>query len=212
MHGMNIEMEWICNILWIILCVYIGRYNAYVLDKQYSDPGGKPIYITIPNNWRWAFRFQESSYNNKIWRVSFFFALLGYLFGIIERVLLLCAIKSELKDRIFDISYEVFCWYIFLSLMVMIIGTFGYEYNMRIAYDYDWVTYFQEGIFQKSKRRCKVINQIDEETYEIILGRFGKRIYRAEAEGPMEIGDKKYAIHFYHSLEKNTPYWIIKNY
>ena len=208
------EGEMFYILLWTILCFYIGRYNAYIIDKQNSDLGGKPVFVVVPDKWKWLFRFQKNSYvrKNKLLKISVVLCLIGYAFAIIELFLLIYAIIAGVTTIISKMAFLVFIVFMGIFMIIMCGASIRYEYNMSIAYDYDWITYFQEGLVQKSKRRCKVVSQLTEGTYEITFGRYGKRRFRAETDVPVEIGDQKYAVHYYHSLDSDEPFWVIKNY
>lgn len=75
-------------------------------------------------------------------------------------------------------------------------------------YDCDWITQLQEILTIYPKRRCVVVSQINSSTYEIILGRFGRRIHIAKSTIPVVVGAKMFAVH---SNEHGSPFWTIKD-
>ena len=83
-----------------------------------------------------------------------------------------------------------------------------YERNLQLSYDCDWITQLQEILTIYPKRRCVVVSQVNSSTYEIILGRLGRRIHIAKSTIPVVIGAKMFAVH---SNEHGSPFWTIKD-
>ena len=201
-------------ILFICLTVWTGREVGDVIDKQNRDVGGNPCFLKISDKWRWLFRFQKKLYTDKftILRASVILHLLGYLSAIIEFMLFIIALITNNLKIISVVPQIYFTSTIFGMLCVFFPDSIRYFYYMHKSYQYDWITDFKEQLVQNSKRRCKVVSKLDDNTFEITLGRLGKKKFRASADVPVEVGDEKVAVHVYHSLDENAPFWVIKNF
>lgn len=201
----GIEFLWL-----IIMCIYSGREMGSAIDKENRNSAGKPAFIFIPDKWKWLFRNRVNTYagKNKILRVSFIIQLLGYLFAFFEIVLFVSFLFCK-KERLTTFSFQLYIFYALISIFLGGVSSYIYERNMQTAYDYDWITYFQEAFSLYSKRSCRIIDKKNESTYEIVIGAFCKHKYLATAECQVEIGEKKYAIHVY---DKAGPYWIIRSF
>lgn len=211
----NQQDEWgiFIVIWWFIMSIYSGRLLGYTMDKQNREVGGKPIFVSIPEKWRWAFRFRNESYTDKykILRASAVFQLLGYLFSSVEILILIIMIFNKTLD-LTALATSVYVIFMLSGFFfVLLPNRVRYNYYMRRTYDYDWITYCKEQFGGRTKRPCKIVSKINENTYEITLGRFGKHKYRANADIKVKIGEKMYAVHMDHSVDENVPYWKIKN-
>lgn len=195
-------------IIWVIMFIWIGYDGGYTIDKQYREPGGKPIFINIPDRWKWLFKFQTNTYIRKIVRPGFSTYLLGYLFAALEIILLFITLNLEEWQLLIKIADGLVYLFVFLCFVIVMPDIMMYEKNMRNTYDYDWITYFQEGFSLNPKRRCHIVKHIEGTTYEIALGYRNKRKYLAEVVVPVNVGEMKYAVHVY---DEKRPYWIIKN-
>ena len=201
---------------WCLTCFYTGREVGAKIDLQNRDVGGKPKLVQIP--WKWQSIFKQRQglymYDNKILKASVLSHLLGYTFAMIELILFVIGICFQMKSKIVIVADS--CFFVFILVMafgVLLPDGIRYEKNMQKAYDYDWITSFQEALTQKSKRKCTIISVIDERTCEIeFLKGIKKHRFYAETEFPVEIGEIKYALHYYHPIDEDKPYWIIKNY
>lgn len=201
-------------ILSIVFCIWFGRDSGYVIDRQNRDPGGKPEFVIVPLKYRWLFKFQNKMYSDKytILKASVAFHLLGYFFGIVETVVLVVFILTE-NTQLIPISIS-------FAILNIAIGVFfiqfpdssRYDRNMRETYDYDYITYYKQQLTGNSKRRCRIVSQIDEHTYEITIGLFGKKKFRAISDVAVNIGDMQYAVHMGYLMDDNMPYWKIKTY
>lgn len=200
-------MDLILIIILIFICAWGDRDFGYIFDKQNREPEGKPQFIDVPVKWRWMFRFQNETYadGNKILKASVVVHLLGYFFSFLEIIILLCTVVGDTR-KLADLSMGIFLLHeVILAIYIFPIGL-KYEKNLRKAYDYDWITFVQEIFFENPRRRCKIIEKIDENTYEIKVGRY---VYLAKSKKPVNTEERLYA---YHRYDEGKPYWIIKNY
>lgn len=191
-------------IFWIVMSIYSGRYLGYTMDMENSDIGGRPMFVIIPQKWRWLFRFRNQVYADKykLLIASVAFQLLGYFCSVVEITILLVMVLNK-NLNLTSLATLVYVIYMLIGIFCIFFpNNIRYDYYMRRTYDYDWITYFKEELNIRPKRTCRIVSQIDENTYEITLGRFGKKKHQANADMQVKIGEKKYAVHIEHSLDK----------
>ena len=101
---------------WMLICVFIGREVGCSIDRQNRDIGGKPKFATIPKKWRWIFKQKQNTYaeKTKILKASIMSHLIGYLFGLIEMILLVVGIISHVNSKILFVADALF--YLFIII------------------------------------------------------------------------------------------------
>lgn len=195
--------------------IWGGRNLGYTIDKQYRDPGGKPIYVVLPLKYRSFFKINENTYFSKDnpLRVSICIQFVAYIFAFVELGVLLCGIISGRYIFFSNAATKFFVIGMFLIGFV-IAAPYVYKYNQNMykTYEYDWITALQEGLFQYSKRKCKIIKKINDNIYQIEVGILKKHKYIAESMFVIEEGTMLYAVHYYHSKDISGPFWEIKKF
>lgn len=192
----------------IISAIEMGR----VIDQQYSDIGGKPEFVEIPQKWRWLFYKSKDSYkqSNKLVKMSLIVYLVGYIGFVIQMIVIFLGFIS---GRFGQINYISWCILVIHEVLNVIIGlTMGHKYNknMRKSYDYDFLSYYIEQIKGVCKRKCRVVDVIDEHICEIEIGRFKKRRFKATTEIKVKVGEERYAMHYNHPIDLDEPYWEVR--
>ncbi len=194
--------------LWAVVCFFVGRSVGKTIDIQYREQEGKPALVTIPDRWKKLFHFRYF-FGNEVVREGIVTQILGYLFAVAELVVLvLAAILKRIMSFVWVADWLLIFWGLIVTLAVLLPMDIRYEHNLRLAYDCDWITQLQEMLTIYPKRRCVVVSQINTSTYEIILGRWGKRKHIAKSTNPIVVGARMFAVH---SNEHGAPFWTIKD-
>lgn len=192
---------------WGIVCFFTGRSVGNTVDIQYREKEGKPQFIKIAQQNKSLFRFKYIG-GTEVVREGLITQILGYIFSIIETILLILAIIVRDFQRLALIAdWLVILFAAIVTFVVLLPMHFKYQHYIRVAYDCDWITQFQEAFTLYPKRRCRIISEIDSSTYEIMLSRWGKKRL-AKADIPVTVGAVMFAVH---SNEQGFPFWTIKN-
>lgn len=189
-------------------CWYTGRSVGNIVDIQYREPEGQPKFVRIPEQNKWMFYFRYST-GIKVVKEGLISHILGYFFFALELCVFVLASISGEKNTYARAAY----WMFFLFVGVLGIGVLlpmgiRYERNMQTAFDCDWITHLQEALTVLPKRRCTVISEVNAATYEIRLGRWGRKKRLARTSVPVTVGSKMYAVH---SNEHGSPFWTIRD-
>lgn len=203
------EFEVLEILFCFFMCLYMARECGSRIDKENRQSAGKPVFISIPDKWRWLFCNKVNSYagRTKILRVSFVIHLLGYLSASIELLFLLMYLYYGTEEFV-TFSFRVWLLCGLLVSGISLVSSYIYESNLQRAYDYDWITYWQEGIQSFSKRKCRVIDKKDDGIYVITIG-VCKHRHLAISEFSVGINENLYAIHIYN---EDGPCWELRKY
>lgn len=193
---------------WSVVCFFIGRSVGKTIDIQYREAEGQPKLVKIPAHMKWLFYFRYLS-GTEVVQEGLIAQVGGYIFSVLELIVFFLA-RVWGADELF---VEIADWLIIVYAVILCIGillpmSIRYEHNLQVAYDRDWVTRLQEVLTLYPKRRCKITAQVGPATYEIVLGRWGKKKRIAKASVPVDVGTHMYAVH---SNEQGFPFWTIKN-
>lgn len=190
-----------------MICFFSCRNAGKRMNNQYRDSEGKPRFVIIPNRYKLFFCFDYSK-GNSVLKAGVVIHLVGYLFTLLELLLLfLCTLLNQ-HHVMLHYSHWIACGYALLvAFGVMVPAGFRYETNIQKFYDHDWITHFQRVMTLYPIRQCKIIKQIDSSTYEITLGKFRRKKHIARTLFPVVIGERMLAVHTY---EQGPPYWHLK--
>jgi len=195
-------------LLWAVVCFFLGRSVGKTIDIQYREKEGKPTFVTIQDRWKKLFHFRYFC-GNEVVKEGVITQILGYLFAVVELVVLIfAAILKQIMRFVWVADWLVILFALIVTLPVLLPMHTRYAHNLRLAYDCDWITQLQEILTIYPKRRCVVISQINASTYEITLGRLGRRNHIAKSTIPVAVGARMFAVH---SNEHGSPFWIIKD-
>lgn len=195
-------------IWWSFVCFLTGRSVGKTVDIQYREPEGKPKLIKIDERRKWMFHFRYFV-GTEVVREGLLAQIIGYIFSLLELlVFFLSVIVDEVQVFAVIADWLVVLFAVILSVGILLPMQLSYQNHMKVAYDCDWITHFQESLTIYPKRRCRIISQIGPSTYEIILGRWGKKKRLAKASVPVVVGSTMYAVH---SNEQGYPFWTLKN-
>lgn len=195
-------------LLWAVVCFSVGRNVGKTIDIQYREQEGKPTLVTIQDRWKKFFHFRYFC-ENEVVMEGIITQILGYLFAVVELVvLILAASLNQIMSFVWVADWIVILFSMIVTLAVLLPMHIKYERNLQLSYDCDWITQLQEILTIYPKRRCVVVSQVNSSTYEIILGRLGRRIHIAKSTIPVVVGAKMFAVH---SNEHGSPFWTIKD-
>lgn len=195
-------------IWWSIVCFLTGRGVGKTVDIQYREIEGKPKFIKIAERRKWIFHFRYFA-GTEVVREGLIAQIVGYTFSTLELAVFFLAVIIDAVQLIVVIAdWLVVLFATVLSVGVLLPMQLRYQHHMKVAYDCDWITHLQENLTIYPKRRCRIISKIGPSTYEIVLGRWGKKKRLAKTSVPVVVGTTMYAVH---SNEQGSPFWTIKN-
>lgn len=200
------------SLICAVICILGARESGRSFDQQYRDIGGKPEFVEIPKNWRWLFYKPKEFYkrSNKLTKVSLVFYSIWYMGFCVQMILFFASIITGKVNRFNAISWYILCAQVILSMIITIALTYRYDSNMRKSYDYDFMSYYIEQIRGVCKRKCRVVDVIDEHICEIEIGYFKKRRFKATTEIKVKVGEERYVMHYNHPIDVNEPYWEVR--
>ena len=197
-----------------LVCIYLalliffaGRIIGKRLDKEYREPEGCHSMVTIPPQWKWLFSFHRSS-GDTVVRAGVIMQIVGYVFTCLELLCFIGTILEHGRNALYSLAWGVLVlFFAVIVFAVLLPFSFCYNRNIQKALDCDWITQLQEAFTILPKRRCRIIQVIDEKTCIIKLRGMGRRTYYARATFPVKSGEKMYALH---SNEKGHPFWTLR--
>lgn len=219
----------ILPVLWYIgICLAVGWIAGKSIDIQYREPEGKPHFVTIPESKKWMFRFRYWA-DTTVVREALWIELAGYGFAAAEVMVMILTTLFRQSTYMDLIGIGVLFAFVLVVMVILTPMALRYGHHVRQARDFDWVTQIlcmiaeyrmEQQILSKkrdftkirqladypAKRRCKVVAQIDSDTYLIVVGFFGRKRRPADAKAPAQVGAKAYAIY---TSEKKSPHWTI---
>ena len=193
-------------LFWCFICFYSCINVGRSIATQYSDPAGKLSLVKISGKVRSIFLLNKKS-SCLVIKASVVTYTVGYLFSATEFICFVVTFclkqnnKIQLLSNVIGFTYGA--WLIILALFVGI----KYSTNMHKAYDSDWITDIQRAFSVLPKRKCKIISQIDDSTYLVLLSGNVKRKVVAKSTCHLSINSKMLAVHSY---EQGRPFWTIR--
>ena len=187
-----------------LLCFFLGRSVGKIIDIQYRESEGKPRLRCLSKKARIFFAFSD---HNMVVAEGIVAHILGYIFTLLELIAVALFTATEMNIFLALSQWLFYAFVFILVILVMFPMAVRYEHNIQIAYDCDWITNRMRSFSMLPKRRCKVVNQLDDSTYEITLGYCGRKKRKAKTSVPVSTGDFVYAVNYF---DDGPPFWTIR--